>query len=184
MMSDQKVSFYIARNVVTTEERSALLEKAETHFRNGEMRANPVGPHRFARRLEEEPYLDELVQQMTKRVATAFGLQDCPLEHRLGRICSRIEPGGFIQPHTDKLPWLGDETSNENFRCNIMVQMGNKTGHPVINGKLAELDEGDAWGFFASRQFHGTQVISGKPRIIYGFGFVVPQGFEPTAAGV
>jgi hypothetical protein len=184
MMSDQKASVYIARNVVTTEERSALLEKAEDHFRNGEMRANPVGPHRFARRLEEEPYLDELVQNMTKRIVGAFGLHDCPLDPHLGRICSRIEPGGYIQSHTDKLCWFGDDTSSENFRCNIMVQLGNKTGLPVIEGKRAELHEGDAWGVFASRLFHGTQVISGKPRIIYGFGFVVPKDFEPTTAGL
>ena len=181
-MSDQIDRFYIARNVVTEDERAELLEKEEKHYRNGEMRANPVGPHRFARRLEEEPYLDELVVRMTQRVAEAFGLQDCPLEPRLGRICSRIEAGGFIQPHTDELNWLGHDNAGQNFRCNIMVQMDNATGYPVIDGQLAKLEQRDAWGFFASRHFHGTQVIHGAPRIVYGFGFIVPEHFKPKVA--
>jgi hypothetical protein len=179
----------VVKGFVTPEERELLLEKADRHFYEGLFRANPTGPHRFLTRLDEPPKLDELVETMTQRIIDTFGLHDCPQEPVLNKLISRIDPGGFIQIHTDTLPamqrYLNSQGNDfqmpdgaENFRCNIMVQMADESGYPVIDGQAVALSECDAWGFLASRWSHGTQVVAGKTRIIYGFGFIVPADFQ------
>jgi len=59
-----------------------------------------------------------------------------------------------------------------------MVQMGGSSARPIIDEEIVEVSECDAWGFLASKWMHGTQVVTGIPRIIYGFGFIVPTGFD------
>jgi hypothetical protein len=112
----------------------------------------------------------------------------------LNKLISRIEAGGHVHLHTDQLMNLqknalskgrvlahvdpGLLQNGENFRCNIMVQMDNATACPVIEDEIVEVAAGDSWGFLASQWRHGTQLVTGMPRIIYGFGFIVPTGFN------
>lgn len=186
---EQPHRYRVVKAFVTPEERDLLREKADRHLYEGLFRANPAGPHRFLTRLDEPPKLDELVEAMTQRIIDTFGLHDCPQEPVLNKLISRIDPGGFIQTHTDTLPamqrYLNAQGNDfqmpegaENFRCNIMVQMADESGYPMIDGEAVELAECDAWGFLASRWSHGTQVVAGSTRIIYGFGFIVPPDFR------
>ena len=176
----------VIRQFVTEEERRALLDKAERHFAEGHFVANPTGPFRYIARLQAPPLLDDLVETMTRRVVKAFGLAE------VSELQEPIGAGGFIQGHQDRLSsmrqWMERQgravdipEDAENFRCNIMVQMADESGYPVIGGESIEMSEGDCWGFFASRHSHGTHVIEGGTRIIYGFGFIVPGTFEPVA---
>jgi hypothetical protein len=179
---------HVIKDFITAEEQRLLQEKAENHFRQGRYTANPAGPHRYMTSLEKPPEYDEIVEQINRKIIKAFGLEGYPVEPVLNRLISRIEPGGFIHNHDDKLRVIAscypdlyrnlDILDKENYRCNIMVQMANKSAHPIIAGRPVEVSTGDAWGFLASRWEHGTQVITGGTRIIYGFGFIVPKNFK------
>lgn len=177
------------KEFITRDERELLFKKANYHFGRKEYRANPAGPHRYVTRLDEEPKLDDLVKKMRDRVKDTFGLHECVEDPVLNKLISRIEPGGFIQQHTDSLDALKQYAKFQNkevklpkeganFRCNIMVNMHNETACPIIGDSTIDISECDAWGFLPSKILHGTQVITGGPRIIFGFGFIVPENFK------
>ena len=180
---------HVINDFIDEEERELMLEKAERHFRDGEYRTNPAGPHRYVTRLELPPQLDDLVERMANRVVETFGLQGCPQEPVLNKLISRIESGGYVHGHTDKLvdllAWATSQGKNvqipdncEKFRCNITVQMADESVYPLTEDEVVKVGECDAWGFLPSRTLHGTQLITGGTRIIYGFGFIVPAGFN------
>lgn len=188
-MIDKSIRYRVVKNFISDTERELILKKANYHFKRKEYVENPTGPHRYITWLNKKPLLDPLVKKMARRVVKTFNLQNCQQEPVLNKLISRIEPGGFIQQHTDTLHALKHNAQDqyqginvpdkaENFRCNIMISMPNQSAHPVIGGEIIEVSECDAWGFLPSTVFHGTQVITGGPRIIMGFGFIVPEGFE------
>ena len=190
-MNEKKTAnkYNIIKRFISKEERDLLLKKANRHFRDGVYKTNPAGPNRFVTRLDSPPQLDDLVERLTNRIVDTFALQDCPQEPVLNKLISRIEPGGYIHSHMDKFSalqkWAQSQgksiqipKESENFRCNIMVQMANESAYPVIDGEIVEVDECDAWGFLPSLTIHGTQLITGSARIIYGFGFIVPKDFN------
>ena len=183
--------YRVVKNFITDTERELLLKKANYHFDRKEYTENPAGPHRFMTRLDKKPQLDSLVKKMTNRVRKTFGLKNFREDPILNKLISRIEPGGFIHQHTDTLQSLQKNAKNRNannhilipdkganFRCNIMVKMSDQTACPVIGNTIVDVSECDAWGFLPSTTLHGTQVITGGTRIIFGFGFFVPEEFE------
>lgn len=187
--NNEKNDYRVVKGFISNEERELLLEKADYHFSRKEYRVNPAGPHRFVTRLDKEPQLDDLVKKMTDRVIETFGLHNYEQEPVLNKLISRIEPGGFIQKHIDTLSALEQyakyqkrvvnmPTNCENFRCNIMVKMDNESAFPLIGEDTVEISECDSWGFLPSTIAHGTQLITGGTRIIFGFGFLVPKDFK------
>ena len=168
---------HVINDFINEEERELMLEKAERHFRDGEYITNPAGPQRYFTRLEFPPQLDDLVERMANRVVETFGLQGCPQEPVLNKLLSRIEPGGYVQSHTDQLVDLQQlaksqgkhvqmPDNSDNFRCNIIVQMADESAYPLLDDEVVKVGECDAWGFLPSRTRHGTQLITGGTRII------------------
>ena len=168
----------VLRNFVSEAERSLLLESAMKQKVQGKLLPNPAGPHRFFRRLDTTGGVDALIEALTQRLElSVVGLQGRPRDETLGRVCSYIEPKGFIHEHRDKYISPSGPVALAHLRANIVVQM-DQSGRPIIAGKTVPVEEGDVWIFFASHELHATGTIEGpKPRIVFGFGWSVPMGF-------
>lgn len=168
----------LLRGIISEEERLNLLESAVRQKRQGLLLPNPAGPHRFFRRLDATGGVNSFLEELTQRLEDAVaGLKGRQLDPTLGRVCSWIEPGGFIHEHRDR---YHDQTDGlAHLRANIVVQM-EPSGRPIIAGKSVPVNQRDAWIFFASRELHSTEAIcSPQPRIVYGFGWSVPANFTP-----
>lgn len=175
------------RGFISSKERKQLLKKANQHFTDGLFRSNSAGADRFVMRLDSPEQLkNKLINKINDRIVKAVGLENCPVEPILNRLISRLEPGAFIHEHLDKLETLAKLRPNintstlvgENLRCNIMIKSCGESAYPVIDGQQIEINEGDAWAFYPSLSPHGTNVIKNSSRIIYGFGFIVPETFK------
>ena len=163
---------------ISSDEQQHLLETA-TQYRNQDiLRANPAGPNRFFLKLDGSPYCDDVITAIAARIVAYFGLANCRIDPMIGWVLSYIEPGGFIQPHTDVLQHY-EQNSEKHFRCNVVVQGTDPTCRPRIGDRLYEVPERGIWAFHASDIEHSTQVIAGdRPRIIFGYGFRVPADFR------
>ncbi|CAJ1422585.1 unnamed protein product [Effrenium voratum] len=174
----------VIKNFVSEAERFELLESAMAQKQPGPRMSQfcfvlPCsGPSRYFRRLDATGGVDSLVEALTARLESALDLGSRPRDVTLGRVCSYIEPGGFIHEHRDRYV---SETSGlaglSHLRANVVVQM-EKSGQPIIAGKSVPVEEGDAWVFLASKELHATALIEGlKPRIVFGFGWSVPGSY-------
>ncbi|CAE7604060.1 unnamed protein product [Symbiodinium microadriaticum] len=143
--------------------------------------ARSAGPHRFFRRLDATGGVDSFLEELTERLEDAVaGLHGRQLDPTLGRVCSYIEPGGFIHEHRDRYHAQTDGLAH--LRANIVVQM-EPSGRPIIAGKSVPVNQRDAWIFFASRELHSTEVICGpQPRIVYGFGWPPSRPLAPASS--
>eukprot|EP00435_Cladocopium_sp_Y103_P075212 s304_g55.t1 len=180
---DLQEPWLVLRKFVSEAERLLLLESALTQMLKGKLLPNPAGPRRFFRRLDTTGGVDSLIEALTQRLELAVAeLKGRPRDQTLGRVCSYIDPGGFIHEHRDKYTSTGP-VALAHLRANIVVQM-DQSGRPIIAGKTVPVEEGDVWIFFASHELHATAPIQGlKPRIVFGFGWSVPTGFVLRAAG-
>ncbi|CAE7590170.1 unnamed protein product, partial [Symbiodinium sp. KB8] len=171
----------VLRCIISEEERLNLLESAEKQKRQGLLLPNPAGPHRFFRRLDATGGVDSFLEELTERLEDAVaGLHGRQLDPTLGRVCSYIEPGGFIHEHRDRYHAQTDGLAH--LRANIVVQM-EPSGRPIIAGKSVPVNQRDAWIFFASRELHSTEVICGpQPRIVYGFGWPPSRPLAPASS--
>lgn len=181
--SGPEVPWLVLPGIATESERLHLLKFAQAQMASGELRPNPAGPKRFFQKLDETGVFDPLIEELTVRLEVAVrGVAGCPRDRTLGRVCSWIEPGGYIHEHTDRYrPGAGLEGCGH-LRANIVVQM-QPSSRPLIAGSPVEVSELDAWVFLASHQMHATAVVQGsKPRIVFGFGWTVPGDFSLAAA--
>ncbi|CAE7476360.1 unnamed protein product [Symbiodinium pilosum] len=130
-------------------------------LRQGLLLPNPAGPRRFFRRLDATGGVDALVQELTQRLENAvWGLKGRSLDPTLGRVCSFIEPGGFIHEHRDR--YIAQSGDDAHLRANIVVQIEEleprlDKGHvqSVVTEKWqVPVQNRDAWVFFASRELH------------------------------
>merc|ERR1712107_564103 len=155
-----------------------LLASATAQKLQGLLSPNPAGPYRFFRRLDSNGGVDDLVQALSQLLEAAVpGLQGRPRDTTLGRVCSYIEPGGFIHEHMDRYSEASGFHGLGHLRANIVVQL-EPSGEPIIAGQPVPVREGDAWVFLASHELHATAVVSGhKPRIVFGFGWTVSSDF-------
>ena len=123
--------------LISEAEREELYRSALAQRLGGALRPNPAGPGRFFRKLDDTGGVDELVEALTARLeARVRGLAGGTRDRTLGRVCSLIEPGGFIHEHTDKYPagWgRGDGWAH--LRANIVVRMADPSGRPMIEGQ-------------------------------------------------
>lgn len=163
-------------DLVSEEERAQLEDLARFYRASGIIDANPAGPKRYRGKIYGTPHCTPLVTMLGDRIADRLGLTGFPVDPYLGYTVSYIEPGGFINEHIDRYgPYL-DEARQ--LRCNIMVTRDNDTYDPVICNMLVNVPERGAWAFYASECLHATQEINGpRPRIIFGFGWVIPADY-------
>lgn len=161
-------------DLVTEEERSQLEATAISYRKSGVIDANPAGPKRYRGKIYGTEHCTPLIAGLGDRIAQRLGLTGFPVDPYLGYTVSLIEPGGFINEHVDRYgPYL---EGSRQLRCNIMVSRENDTYDPVICNMLVNVPERSAWAFYASECLHATQEISGpRPRIIFGFGWVIPE---------
>eukprot|EP00930_Biecheleria_cincta_P091459 TRINITY_DN81034_c0_g1_i1.p1 TRINITY_DN81034_c0_g1~~TRINITY_DN81034_c0_g1_i1.p1 ORF type:complete len:262 (-),score=43.75 TRINITY_DN81034_c0_g1_i1:11-796(-) len=177
--SDTQRRWLVLKSFVTQAEREELLASAMKQKVQGMLLPNPAGPHRFFRRLDPTGGVDDLIEALTDRLQSAvLGLANRPRDTTLGRVCSYIEPGGFIHEHKDRYPESSGLQGLGHLRANIVVQL-EPSGEPVIAGDTLPVVECDAWVFLASHELHATATVQGsKPRIVYGFGWTVPGDFR------
>merc|ERR1712190_625711 len=153
----------------------ALEQKA-----SGLLSPNKAGKGRFFRRLDAifDDACTPLIEALTVRLERCVpGLCGKPRDVALGRVCSYIEPGGFVHEHDDAYPENCDFTGLGHLRANIVVQM-EPSSVPMIARRLVPVKERDAWVFLASHHPHGTATVPGtEPRIVFGFGWTVPPDF-------
>lgn len=123
------------------------------------------------------------MRSIGERIVTALGIQGCPVDPYLGWIISYIEPGGFIKPHIDAHRHY-QKTADKHLRCNLLIQGGDDSAYPIIDGMPIKVRGRGLWAFFASEYRHGTQVIQGDlPRIVYKYGFTVPGSYAIPQPG-
>ena len=185
----------LVREFVTDDERRALLQKALGHFQRRQLQPNAAGPQRFFAKCDEHPaiFVDELLEKLTRRCERCLGLDGVAKDLVLGRVISLILPGGFIHRHTDQYqPGMpGYRPGYEHLRCNIVVQLPDASGRPIVEANTLPVNEGDLWAFFASKSFHQTAPLQangdahgdGAPRIVFGFGWSVPPNYRLRAPG-
>lgn len=164
-------------DLVSKEERSQLESLAFEFRREGVIDANPAGPKRYRGKIYGTEHCTPLITSLGDRIAGRLALTDYPVDPYLGYTVSFIEPGGFINEHVDRYgPYL---EGSRQLRCNIMVTHDDDTYDPVISRTLVNVPERAAWAFYASECLHATQEISGpRPRIIFGFGWVIPEDYQ------
>eukprot|EP00913_Durusdinium_trenchii_P016991 g15976.t1 len=121
----------VLKQFLSEAERLELLKSAIAQKAHGRLLPNPAGPHRFFRRLDATGGVDTLIEALTQRLEMAvMGLKGRPRDETLGRVCSYIEPNGFIHEHRDKYP----AGSRAHLRANAVVQM-DRSGQPIIAGQ-------------------------------------------------
>eukprot|EP00747_Dinoflagellata_sp_TGD_P095555 gnl/TRDRNA2_/TRDRNA2_166508_c0_seq1.p1 gnl/TRDRNA2_/TRDRNA2_166508_c0~~gnl/TRDRNA2_/TRDRNA2_166508_c0_seq1.p1 ORF type:complete len:243 (+),score=21.94 gnl/TRDRNA2_/TRDRNA2_166508_c0_seq1:74-802(+) len=176
----------VLRHFVSEDERQELLHYAKQQRVSGDLLPNPAGPSRFFRKLDATGGVTPTIEALTKRLeASVSGLCSQPHDIALGRVCSFIEPGGFIHEHKDVYPQSHAGLAGRgHLRANIVVQM-EPSGQPIIAGQRVDVAERDVWIFLASHELHATACVAGpEPRIVYGFGWTVPSDFELAPATV
>lgn len=179
------IPWLILPGFITEEERLHLLCSALQQRRSGALQANPAGPQRFYRKLDETNGVDSLLEVLTTRLEdSVVGLSGKPKDLVLGRVCSFIEAGGHIHDHRDAYNFGSGFEGRGHLRANLVVQM-DPACCPIIEGRRVEVAEGDAWVFLASHSRHGTAPVRGpQPRIVFGFGWTVPADFPLVATSV
>jgi hypothetical protein len=172
----------IIDDFVSESERQYLCDKATEFRTTGVLEQNPGGPLRYRKRIDNTPYCDAVILALSDRIRNRLNIENCAVDPNLGWIVSLIEPGGFIKRHIDAHENY-QETGNLHLRCNILVQGRNESCYPLISDIAHPVHERGLWAFFASRHFHGTQIIKGRDsRIVFQFGFVVASDFQLISA--
>ena len=172
-----------ATGFITESEQQQLRDIALDYWRQGVLEGNPKGPHRYRAKIWGTEHCNDFIKRLGGRIIEFFQLQGCPVDPQLGWIISLIEKGGQVHPHYDKYPYH-DEYKAKHVRCNIMVDKENASGNPVIEGQIVDVPERAVWGFFPSEAEHATQLVDvSRPRIVFQFGFVVPEDYHFPHSG-
>ncbi|WP_339673428.1 hypothetical protein [Dasania marina] len=167
-----------ATGFISAAEQDELRGIALAYWQQGVLESNAKGPHRYRAKIWGTEHCTPFIKQLGGRIIEFFGLQGCPVDPQLGWIISLIEKGGQVHPHYDKYPYH-DEHNAKHLRCNIMVDKENASGNPVIEGEIVDVPERAVWGFFPSEAQHATQLVDvERPRIVFQFGFVVPNDYQ------
>lgn len=165
---------------ITPEERDELEKTAYDYLDSGVLVPNPAGPNRLFAMLYGSRHCTPLINSLGDRIAERLGLSDFDVDPFLGYVISMIRNGGAVHPHFDK--YNSRLEGMRHLRCNVMVSRLNETYDPVISDMIVPVPERSAWAFMASECRHGTQTILGEsPRIIFGFGWVVPGDYSLSA---
>ena len=158
-----------------SKEFQAYLRKYALHLlKNDVLVKNPVSEHRYyLKSYQDSKYATKPIKKLGQKLEQLLDHHDISVDPLLGWVISYIEPGGFVQLHCDNNDYYQSQ-QRKHLRCNVVVSKEIDSGNPIIEGKTYTVGERDMWGFFASDDRHGCEIVSGnKPRIIYQFGFSV-----------
>merc|ERR1719388_713617 len=81
----------LLRNFVSEDERQQLLTGAMRHWESGGFSKNPMGPHRYFRKVDRTGGPDALLSALTLRMETALHLRGVEHDPALGRVISIID---------------------------------------------------------------------------------------------
>eukprot|EP00746_Dinoflagellata_sp_MGD_P154403 gnl/MRDRNA2_/MRDRNA2_84790_c0_seq1.p1 gnl/MRDRNA2_/MRDRNA2_84790_c0~~gnl/MRDRNA2_/MRDRNA2_84790_c0_seq1.p1 ORF type:complete len:259 (+),score=38.53 gnl/MRDRNA2_/MRDRNA2_84790_c0_seq1:60-836(+) len=166
----------LLRNFVSEDERQQLLTGALKQWEAGGFCKNPMGPHRYFRKVDQTGGPDAFLSSLTVRMENALRLRGVTHDPALGRVISIIEAGGYVHPHRDDYPQGSGLEKAGHLRANIVVQKDDGSGAPIIAGQTLPCNECDAWAFMASATEHSTQMVKGpRQRIVYGFGWIAGE---------
>lgn len=172
-------NFVVFRNLVSEPERLELCSYALGLQESRELKANPQGPNRYYQRIWGGPLVTPLIRDVAARIEHRFGLarSGITIDPDLGWVISVIFTGGFVNTHIDSRSY--QHKPLKHLRCNLVASKPDSGGEPVISDRPVPLVEGGGWAFFASEYPHSSFPVGGtKPRIIYQFGFSVPEAWE------
>ena len=74
----------VVKEFVSEDERIELRDRAINYRENGVLEPNPGGPFRFAKKIFDTEYCDELVRSIGDRVIASFGISDCEVDPYIG----------------------------------------------------------------------------------------------------
>lgn len=182
-ISKQKV--VVKTEIISPAERDQLHSEAMQMMHEGKL--TPNGPGRQFKTLTEPK---GLVRRLTARLASAFGLEELALSPTLVRTVSVINSSGEIQPHFDAYPNGSGLGHCGHLRANIVVSLDHPSQFPRIAldadqpPQPIRVQERDAWIFMASHSRHTCGPVQcARPRIVYGFGWVIPALLMPVELG-
>jgi len=132
------------------------------------------------------------LEAVTLRVEAALGLDFArgSRDETLTRTLSLVDAGGFVHRHTDAYGLarsgasatfatrtVGEAPSKtrRHLRANVALQLAHCPSlRPIIDRRPVDLDDGDAWAFYASEFEHETAVNEASdPRVVIGFGWAL-----------
>jgi hypothetical protein len=161
----------VVRRFITPDEHAVLLDWAEGQFGNGRLPSNPAGPNRFFARYEQGDDVPDLFWDVRKRAVTLFSAQDYEDEPNYRCFLGCNTEGGFISPHKDPSP-----PGKRHVRMNIVLQMPNRGGYPVIDGKTYRVEDRDLWCFYPTLMLHSSKPAAGeKKRFVISIGVLEPE---------
>ncbi len=81
-----------------------------------------------------------------------------------------LDDGCFVPNHIDDNYGNGEL---EHVRFNVLISKPDQGGMPIISNSILQIEEGDAWSFFANKHYHSCEKVVGcNPRISISFGFL------------
>eukprot|EP00656_Telonema_subtile_P014587 TRINITY_DN17499_c0_g2_i3.p2 TRINITY_DN17499_c0_g2~~TRINITY_DN17499_c0_g2_i3.p2 ORF type:complete len:204 (+),score=52.53 TRINITY_DN17499_c0_g2_i3:175-786(+) len=172
----------LAQELVCDEERAQLQALALRMHRSGML--TPNGPGRQYKVLSEP---DALLDALAARLEAFFCLEGLDPSPTLPCTLSVITQGGAIQAHCDAYPREGALHGCGHIRANIAVQMEHESAWPCIARSHdqapapVQVQQGGAWCFMASHSKHSTAHLMIGPRVVLGFGWVLPAAMVPDA---
>ena len=149
----------------------------------GQLITNVAGPHRYHRNSAELAEVPPEFGAVLRAMEERFGLVGAQVEPLFGHMVALQEPGAYVHMHRDPaVPGL------RHVRMNLMLQVPDEGGMPIIDGVEVPIAPGQAWVFRPYKYVHGTTLIWGaRPRVNLSFGWLVPIEFalpgEPSRVG-
>jgi hypothetical protein len=173
-------TFVTFSDIIDEAERRELEDYALKLKADEVLEANPAGRNRFYQGIWGGPLVTPLIRKLAGRIEGRFGLDGVPVDPELGWVISVIYHGGFVHTHKDDR--LYHDRPLKHLRCNVVVSKPDGGGVPVIGKRPVPLIERGGWAFFASEVEHSAFPVNGsKPRIIYQFGYSVPEAWALPA---
>jgi len=180
LVSRMAAPFLTFSALIDESERTALHDYALQLKADDALAFNAYGKNRYFQCIWGGPLVTPLIREVAARLEARFGLAGMPVDPELGWVISVIYHGGFVHPHTDARLYGGKPLKH--LRCNVVVAKPEGGGTPVIGKKPVPLIERGGWAFFASEVEHSAFPVNGaRPRIIYQFGYSVPEAWELPA---
>lgn len=127
---------------------------------------------RFTTRMAPSAFkYPEFILDASRRIRDFCGVAHLPLidSRHDGIVVSFTKHSGDVFEHTD--PAL---IGTAFLRCNVMTSKPERGGKLFVEGRLAEIEEGDLHCYLASEHRHRVSIVLGNtPRILWMFGAAV-----------
>ena len=158
-------------------------------YRAGEMVRNVFQAKAWVANLDQRHTLRphdpcwDVVQRLRETVVGALGVQAWREDTYLKEFVSYITAGGFVVRHRDD--WQLERPDLDcRVRCNVFVQKEPGSGDPCLGAEepaegahelRLRLSTGDLLAFSPSMTLHRATRVSGQPKVMVSFGFVITE---------